>query len=256
MTALDDAPQTEQTETPAETPPEPPKKATRRRRASGETPASEVAHEQATDPRTDLETPAAADLDVERQQMFEALGFSRMKLDWSGDGRAMMDRIKSAVDGAILRHFADAYAVMSDVYDVVREPAVNETTGEIQRDPFGFVIWRRSPTGAYMEDWSRLSIRQREDFLYRITTALFEWEQRAADLWGEAMFAKAIWQENFATAYDKPYSGTIEDRTARGNIESSEDRYFAIFLSLLSRRADSIVRTMGLLGQRIKDTLG
>lgn len=242
-----------------ETPAKTTKKATPRRRtakrASGAPPADEVAQEQAEDPRSDLETPAAADLPEDRQRIFEALGFSRMKLDWSGDGRAMMDRIKSTVDGAILNHFEDAYRVMSDVYDVVREPAVNTVTGEVQRDHFGYVIWQRSPTGMFQEDWSRLSIRQREDFLYRITTALFEWEQRAADMWGEAMFAKAVWQENFATEYDKPHTGTIEDRTAVGNIKSAEDRYFAIFLSLLSRRADAIVRTMGLLGQRLKDTL-
>jgi hypothetical protein len=223
-------------------------------RASGQTQSTEVAEEAAaalTEPVEDAVLPE------ERERIFQTPGFSRMRIDWRGDDAAMMQRIKSTVEGAILNHFADAYAVMNDLYDVVREPVVNEATGEVAVDQFGFVQHQRSPTGAFIEDWSRLTTRQREDFLYRITTALFAWEQRAADLWGEAMFAKAIWTERFATEYDRPQGrATVEARTALANMGSAEDRYFAIFTSMLSRKADAVVRTMTLIAQRIKDTLG
>jgi hypothetical protein len=84
---------------------------------------------------------------------------------------------------------------------------------------------------------------------------MFGWEQRAADAWGEAMFAKAQWEERFAIDYDAPFTGTIEDRTAKGNIGAREERYFAIFLSLYSRKADAVVRSLALLGQRLKDSM-
>jgi hypothetical protein len=222
-----------------------------RRRASGQ----EAGAEEAEKAAQSLEEPIEPQLPEDRAKQFDFVGFSRMRLEWSQDEKTMMTRIKAAVDGAILNHFGDAYSVMNDLYDVVREP-ITDAQGTVQTDQWGMVIWARTPTGGFVEDWSRLGYAQRETFLYRITTAIFEWEQRAADLWGEAMFAKAIWQEHFAVEYDKPMSGTIEDRTAVGNMKTSEDKYFAIFLSLLSRRADAVVRAMNLLSQRLKDTMG
>ena len=69
------------------------------------------------------------------------------------------------------------------------------------------------------------------------------------------MFAKAQWEERFSIAFDAPMSGTVDDRRAAGNIDAREERYFAIFLSLYSRKADSIVRSMELLSQRLRDSM-
>lgn len=194
-------------------------------------------------------------LDAERRRMFKTPGFARMRLDWEGDDRAVVQRAQSSVEGRINRLFADALGLMYDLYDVVRTPEATED-GERKVDHLGLTVWKRKPSGDFEEDWTRLTQRQKEDFLFRITTRLFDWEQRAADLWMDSMFAKAQWEESFAYAYDRPLAGTIDDRRAKGNIDSAEERYFAIYQSALSRRADAIVRTMGLLGQRLKDTLG
>lgn len=219
-------------------------------RASGETAAQEEAEKGAKE----FEQPPQAEIDVERDRMFEGTLFSRMRMDWRGDDAIVVKRARDAVEGRILTNFSNAYAIMSDLYDVVRTPQRDES-GQVVRDPFGFPIWTRLPSGAFEEDWSRLTTRQREDFLYRITTQLFDWEQMAADAWGEAMLAKAQWQEKFSVEYDRPAAGTIEDRTAVGNTHSADERYFAIFLSWYSRRADAIVRQQTLLSQRLKDTL-
>lgn len=219
-------------------------------RAGGKV-SDEVAEEQAKD----LDTLFEATLPEERARKWASPTFSRMNTEWGGEHRAMVQRIHATVDGVILQRFADAYRVMNDLYDVVREQDYDEATGVAKFDQWGHKVWRRSPTGSYYEDWSRLTTRQKEDFLFRITGDIFLWSQEAADLWGEAMFAKGIWQEAFSTAFDAPMSGTVEDRTAVGNIKSAEERYFAIFTSLLSRRADAIVRSLELLGQRIKDSL-
>jgi hypothetical protein len=182
-------------------------------------------------------------------------GFSRMRTDWSGPDGAQIRSLKAIVDGRILHLFPDAFVIMSEVYDLVREPEVDKSTGEIRTDQHGFVIWKTHPSGAYVEDFTVLTQKQKEDLLFRITTRLFEWQQQRADLWGEAMFAKAQWEEAMALGFDEPPGKlTVDDRTQKGRLASRDERYFAIFLSLLSRRADAVVNSMELLGQRLKDT--
>lgn len=192
-------------------------------------------------------------LDIERTKAFTGTGFSRMSTEWSGDNREMMRHINSVIEGAILSKFEAAFLLMDEIYTIVRAPAAN-ADGEPLTDQFGFTIWAKSATGAYLEDWSRLGYTQREHLIYKITTSLFSWSQQAAELWTESMFAKGIWIEEFALAFDHPIAGTIEDRTAVGNLHSAEARYFAVFTSALSRRADALVRSVELLGQRLKDT--
>lgn len=222
-----------------------------RRRASGQTPADEEAKKVAEKADEPIEEEV---LPEEREKRFRTPGFSRMKVRWDDDDWVVVHQAQSAVDGRILHNFADAYEVMNEVYDIVRTPEVDDN-GEPKRDQYGFVVWKQTVGGGFEEDYTRLSVKQRENLMFTITTRLFSWEQRAADAWGEAMFAKARWEERFSIGYDAPFSGTIEDRTAKGNIESTEERYFAIFLTLYSRKADALMRTMNLLGQRLKDSM-
>ena len=222
-------------------------------RASGKPAATEEGEKSADELTT---PPEEKVLDVEREEWFRAPGFQRMKTAWEGEDKRQMDRVQNVIDTTVLEIFADAYAVMSDLYDLVREPMVAEG-GEIQTDPHGFTMWARNPlTGSYVEDWSMLTTRQREDFLFRITTSLFDWEQRSADLWTKAMFSKGMFVERFSIQYDAPIAGTIDDRNAKGNVEAAEERYFALMNSAVSRKADALVRTMTNLQLRLKDVLG
>lgn len=206
----------------------------------------------------EADKPTTVELPDERERKFKTPGFSRMRTDWHGDDATMMSSIRLVVDQQIARNFQDAYALMHEIYDLVRTAEVDPETGEERVDPYGWPIWRRTPSGSFEEDWSRLTHKERERFLYQITTRLFAWEQAAADAWGESMFAKALWEDQFSIGYESPPAtkskDTIEGRTARGRLESREERYFAIFKAYYSRRADAIVRTMTLLGQRLKDT--
>ena len=88
-----------------------------------------------------------------------------------------------------------------------------------------------------------------------LTINLVFWEQRAADAWGESMFAKASWEERQAIGYDAPTRGTVDDRHAKGTIDSREERYFAILQAYRSRKADAMVRSMERLAQRLKDSM-
>lgn len=183
-------------------------------------------------------------------------GFSRMRTEWHGEDAAQISGLRHIVEGRILQLFPGAFMLMNDLYDLVREPVRDKDTGFPMTDAHGFVIWARSDSGAFIEDYSRLGIREKEDFLFRITTNIFEWRQTATDLWGDAMFAKAQWEEAMSTGFIAPTGRlTVDDRTHRGRAHSVDERYFAIFQSLLSRRADAVVDSLSLLGQRLKDSL-
>ena len=183
-------------------------------------------------------------------------GFSRMRTEWHGEDAAQISGLRHVVDGRILTLFPDAFVLMNDLWDIVREPQRDPDTGYPLKDFHGFTVWARTESGAFIEDYSRLGLREREDFLFRITTNVFNWKQTAADLWGEAMFSKAIWEEAYSLGFTEPTGRlTVDDRTNRARVHATDERYFSIFLSLLSRKADAVVSSVELLGQRIKDII-
>ena len=205
--------------------------------------------------REETDVPAEVRVHEDHTRELVTPGFSRMRTEWTGPEGSILSSLKSVADGEILRLFPDAYSIMHDLWLLVREPEVDRHTGEIYLDQWDLPVWKRNESGAYIEDYSLLGHRERDDFLFRITTAVFTWEQQAADLWGNAMFAKAIWEETFATGYIGASGRTIDDRTNAARLAAVDQRYFSIFQTLLSRRADAVVASLKLVGQRLKDSL-
>jgi hypothetical protein len=191
--------------------------------------------------------------DPDRTRESRTPNFSRMRLDWRSRDGAMMSNVHGVVQQILFEKFPMAYELMHRLFDIVREPEM-VGDGEILLNEFGWTVWKRTSTGAYIEDWSRLTDAEREQLLYRITAYMFEWEQAAADLWGESMFAKAVWEERFAEGFVNSGGKTVDDRSQSGRLISQEERYFALFQSLLSRKAEALVRSMLHLSQRLKDT--
>jgi hypothetical protein len=205
----------------------------------------------------DFETPAEVDVHEDRTKETRTPGFTRMRTDWHGHDAPLISMILQTAEDRVLTNFADAYQIINDIYDIVREPEVNDD-GEVLTDRYGFPVWAKTVSGRYIEDYSRLGSKERDEFLFQINTRLFEWEQKAADAWGEAMFAKAQWEERFAVEFSDTSQGgrkTDEAMTQRARAGSRDERYFAIFESLYSRKADALVRSLERLGQRLKDSL-
>lgn len=226
------------------------------RRNSGETTADEVSKELAAqNDKLVTEDITQKEVDEDRRR-WRTPAFQRMRLEWSGPDEKIVRDAIATVEGRLVKDFVDAYEVMNEVYELVRAPEIDPLTSQPVRDQWGYVVWKRTPSGGYDEDWTRLTSKQRENLLFKITTRIFEWYQRADNVWTEAMFAKAQWEERFSIKFDEPASGTVDDRTAKGRMGAAEERYFAIFLSAYSRKADHLVRTMELLGQRLKDSMG
>jgi hypothetical protein len=223
-------------------------------RASGKTTGEEVTKEVVEDADKDL----TVELPEERERQFQTPGFSRIRLQWRGPEAQVISMMHSTVQNRLDSHFADAYAIMWEIYDVVREKVTDPASGEALLDSDGLPIWRKAASGMYAEDWSRLTHRERERFLFQITTRLGEWEQIATESWAEAMFSKAAWEESFAIGFESlptvsSTRPTVDDRTQRGRLESREDRYFAIYCTYYSKKAEALTRNMSLLAQRLKD---
>jgi hypothetical protein len=204
----------------------------------------------------EADKPLTVDIDPDRTRETATAGFSRMRTEWRPGEGAEVAGIVQQAQGIIYRAFPDAYLVMNELWMLVREPIVDQGTGEIKTNLFGWPEWQKHPSGAYVEDYTRLANREKDDFLLRITTGLLEWEQKASTLWLESMLAKGRWEESMATGFVSPTGRvTVEERTQRGRAYAAEDRYHAIFRAAVSRSADSLIRSLERIGQRLKDSL-
>jgi hypothetical protein len=206
-----------------------------------------------------LDQPMEVDPHPDRRRTFEQLGFARMRTRWTKGEEGVIESAKTQAELELDRYFADIYKIMNRLYEIVREPVRDPQTGETLTNRRGYVIWQKDEFGLEIEDWSRLTDGQKEEFLHQITTRMVMWEQRAADMWGEAMFAKGAWEERFALSFtDAPQvegkRPTEADRTQHAQVVSREQRYLAIYMSVRSKKADALVRSMERLSQRLKDT--
>lgn len=204
-----------------------------------------------------LDKTVEVELHEDRTKEFTGPNFARMRTrtDWDAPEARMVNELLATAEGVIHQKFADAFAVMDSLYLLIREPIVDKQTGELATDIYGYHLWEPSEFGGPKEDWSQLTGRDREHFLMQITTRLFDWEQRAQDLWGEAMFAKIAYEEQFAYGYLAALSKRAEnDRVQSGRAAAAESRHLGVMKTLLSRKAEALVRAMTLLGQRLKDT--
>lgn len=196
-------------------------------------------------PQADAEPPLQPDIKPDRTRRFTHVNFSRMRTEWGPAERTKIAEITRIADQVMISVFPDALALLDRIYMKVRYPEVKAGTGEVLRGLDKRIRWRRDDDGLIIEDWSRMSDPDRNTILHELVTHMVEWRQQAATMWGSAMFAKGMWEEEFAFGYTSPPGNlTIDDRTQRGHLASMESRYFAIFQSVLSRRADALIKSL------------
>ncbi len=190
----------------------------------------------------------------DRTRMFTHTSFSRMRVTWKPDEQTQVAYVHSVCDQMLREQFPEVYWFLEhELYPMVREAQVDAVTQKPLKDAAGRPRWKHDDEGHVIERWDRLGDEERKQLLYTISTRLIGWRQQAATTWGSAMFAKGLWEVQFAQGYvttpgSKP---TIDDRTQFGRLGSVEERYFAIVMTIVSRRADALVRSM----ERIEEML-
>jgi hypothetical protein len=202
--------------------------------------------------------PLEADPHADRTRTFRTVGFSRMRTDWRPEEAIVMEQISLRIENIIQAAFHDAFVIRDRLYRIVREPQVRED-GTVIAGADGRPLWQLDEDGMPVEDWGLLSDRDRHRFSYEITIRLVEWGQIAAGQWGDAMMGKGIYEEAFARGFLAPSDSakrlTVDDRTQAGAMAALDQRYHALFRSILSRRADALVKSMQYLEQRLRETL-
>lgn len=191
------------------------------------------------------------DLPPDRTRQFTHTNFSRMRTEWRDEQQPMLAVVRGAADRIVRDEFRVAYAVLGRIRKTVRIQLVDQETGEALYNEDGSPQWEKDEFGVPAEDWSALTGDREmlDDLLWTVTTWLYEFEQKAAAQWAEAMYAKVDWEQAFAYGF-KALPGeslsrpTIDDRTQAGHRASADERYFAVFKSVLSRHADAVVRSL------------
>lgn len=226
-----------------------------KRRASGRTVGEEVTREESRE----LHRQAPDEiLPEERERLFRTPGLQQMRTDWQGEDATVIARVTATVDQAVSTAFGDAYHIMNDLFTIIRRPVLDPRTHQPLLDHLGFVQWAQTETGEYIEDWSLLGRVQQRDFLFRITTTIFSLMQRRTDARAESMYAKAVWEEQFARGFESlpaitATRPTVDDRTQRARLVASDARFFALYKLHYFWRAQDIIDALQLLDQRLKD---
>jgi hypothetical protein len=204
------------------------------------------------------ESPLTPDPPPDRTKNLTRTSFSRMRTTWQGEDAVRLEEVKYQAERLMRDQFKVALDLMDQLYETIRTPRTDDD-GMPARGPGGRLLWVCDEDGNPDDDWSRLTPQLRSRFLFAITTHLYEWEQHSVTLWGEAMFAKVQWEEKFAAGFlnlpgvsisGKP---TEADRTQAGHRHSIDNRYFAVFQAILSRKADALVRSLTRLQRLLSD---
>jgi hypothetical protein len=202
----------------------------------------------------------AADPHPDRTRESTRASFSRMRTGWAGDDARMIMELEVLAEKIIRRRFAVAFAIVERIRHHVRTQAVNKQTGVLLTYEDGTPQWEKDEFGAPAEDYAMLSDADRSNLLHTIAVHMFEWELAKGNTWFEAMVAKGEWEEIFSRGFTAQpghvLSGkpTIEDRTHHSQKNAAQERYFALFESSLSRKADGIVRAMAALQKVLLET--
>ena len=228
------------------------------------------AHAQVARVLADSDQPADAtaektlepDIPSDRTRQFRSVNLSRMRTSWPGDDALALGDIHYRAEQAIRGEFGRALRLIDQLIEIAQIPIINEATGEVLRHPNGERKVRVDEFGDPIEDWSRLTETDRSNALHVLAIHMYAWERSAVRLWGDAMFAKGLWEQTFSEGFrllpGQAISGkpTIDDRTQVGHHHSAQARFFGIFLSTISRQADALVRNLIRIERLLENTTG
>ena len=180
-------------------------------------------------------------------------GFQRMRFDWDDEADIQVTAALRKLDEDLKEDFPEVFELLDSIRDLIREKVVDPATGEIMLGEDGKPLWLKTSTGHYVEDYTKLTLRVRENLLFKITFLLPKWDQLSQNIWLESMFARVAWEERYAIAYNGPYGKTMGEREAAGKRDAIDERYFAVILAAYSRKSASLVYEVRQIASRLEN---
>ena len=210
------------------------------------------AHAATADADTVVELETAQEREAERRRWRP--GFDRLRIEWAGDDRQVLARAYEVANQVIAREYADAFALRDRILLAVRTP-VCDAHGTPIRDGDGRVVWETDAGGLVAEHWEALGLKEREGLVLAISVRMLDWQQIQQRFHAAALVKKVMWEERYAHEYEVPEAGAVRDREERAKLMAIDERYRAVYQTLVSRQADAIVDAMDKLSLRLSQTL-
>lgn len=155
----------------------------------------------------------------------------RIAIEMEQEDKDDLDYIMNAIEQQIRSQYAQAFALESQLLAKVRVVAPPALGGG----------WVMNPDGSYIEDWSKVTLSDMEQFINAASSETFFASQKVIDSYAEAVFAKYSYDDEFDEAYSRILTGTISDKTAKAKRKTQKSRWIALYKTLYYKKAKEIV---------------
>lgn len=166
--------------------------------------------------------------------------FSKLEFKWKTSDRFILDRIRNASNAVTASEYASLSRALDELYQSIRIPKMGENGPK--RDSDGRVLWERDERGRYIEDWSTLNGQDLEVAIFRLQKARIEMATRTNELLQEAIFARHIYDDEYADGYKSLLEGTQGDRNAHASRVTREEKYFAFYKFCIWQSANTLLK--------------
>ena len=154
-----------------------------------------------------------------------------IKIEVDESDKEQIDFIVESIEKSLHAQFPQVFAIENQLMAKVRTPL----------PAYQGPGWVMNADGSYMEDWSRITLQDMEQFIQAATAEIFFSSQRVIDCYAEAVITKY----NYDDAYDKVYSstltGTVGDKTAKAKRRTMDERWVALYKTLFYKKANELV---------------
>lgn len=155
----------------------------------------------------------------------------RIAIEMDQDDKDDLDYIMANIEEQIRKEYAQAFALEMQLVSRVRSVAPPSMGGG----------WVMNPDGSYVEDWSKVSLQDMEDFINAASAEAFFASQKVINSYAEAVFAKYSYDDEYDEVYAGILTGTISDKTAKTKRKTQKSRWIALYKTLYYKKAKEVV---------------
>lgn len=180
----------------------------------------------------------------ELEQVFEAnLNLERVedpdikpqiKIDMDESDKEQMDFIIKSIEETLRNQFPQVFAIENQLLAKVRTPL----------PAYDGPGWVMNKDGSYMEDWSRISLQDMEQFIQAATAEVFFSSQRVIDSYAEAVITKYTYDDAYDAVYSSTLTGTVGDKTAKAKRKTQDERWVALYKTLYYKKANELINRL------------